>query len=205
MSKRNLTILVDMDDTIEDLLGAWSKALNDMFGTDVRVEDIWDWDLRVAYPSLTDEQIFSVLNENWFWKSVKPLPHAATYLKRLIDDGHEVYIVSSSGYLTIKDKMEEVLFKYFPFIDWNHVIITSNKRMIRGDVLVDDGIHNHIGGDYLKILMDAPHNRFINATGNGLIRVKSWPGIYRVINDYALYPELFSALFGCKDKTQIEG
>ena len=38
----------------------------------------------------------------------------------------------------IFEKMDDLLFKYFPFLDWDHVIVTSKKQMIRGDVLIDD-------------------------------------------------------------------
>lgn len=38
--------------------------------------------------------------------------------------------------------MEDLLFRWFPFITWDQVIITSRKQFIKGDVLIDDGIHN---------------------------------------------------------------
>ena len=119
---------------------------------------------------------------DWFCNAVKPLPGAVEYLKRLQDDGHDIYIVTTSNYLSLKGKMENLLFKYFPFIKWDHVIITSNKQMIRGDVLIDDGVHNLEGGDYFKILMTAPHNRNYDAAANKMIRVDSWENIYRVIS-----------------------
>ena len=121
---RSLTILVDMDDTIADLLGAWVEMLNRRYGTQVSPEDISSWDIAKSFPSLTREQVFDV-------------------------------------------------------------IITANKQMIKGDVLIDDGVHNHIGGGYEKLLMDAPHNRGIDAEGNGMVRVKNWAEIYREIRRIA--------------------
>ena len=41
-----LTVLIDMDDVIEDLLGAWVQALNTKFGTDVKAEDISSWEIK---------------------------------------------------------------------------------------------------------------------------------------------------------------
>ena len=110
---RHLTILVDMDDTIENLAEAWVAYLNARH--------------------------------------------------KLIADGHTVLIVTTSNYQTLAAKMEQVLFHYFPFLTWNDVIITAHKQLIKGDVLVDDGIHNLEGGDYFKILMTAPHNRNYDA------------------------------------------
>ena len=53
--------------------------------------------------------------------------------------------------------------------------------MIKGDILIDDAVHNHIGGDYRKFLMNAPHNEKYDADANGMIRVSSWKEIYELI------------------------
>ena len=42
---KKLTILIDMDDTLEDLLGAWVSYLNTQYGTNVHKEDIRQWDI----------------------------------------------------------------------------------------------------------------------------------------------------------------
>lgn len=182
---KKLTILVDMDDTIENLLSVWVACINKRYGLSVNPDDVHDWDLSPAFPSLTAEQVYSVLYEDELWRRIKPLPHSAEMMKRLIDDGHEVYIATNSNYRTLGTKMDEVLFRYYPFIDWNHVIIISNKQMLRGDVLVDDAPHNHIGGEYLKILMDSPHNREFDEKQFEMIRVYSWPEVYDTIKQFA--------------------
>lgn len=104
---------------------------------------------------------------------------------KLIADGHTVLIVTTSNYQTMAAKMEQVLFHYFPFLTWNDVIITAHKQLIKGDVLVDDGIHNLEGGDYFKILMTAPHNRNYDADKNGMYRVSSWSETYSAIQALA--------------------
>ena len=98
-----------------------------------------------------------------------------------MDAGHEVFIVTATPYESVTDKMTEVLFRYFPFLTWKQLIITSRKQLIRGDVLIDDGVHNLEGGDYVKILMTAPHNRNYDAEANGMIRVQTWAEIEEVI------------------------
>ena len=78
--------------------------------------------------------------------------------------------------------MEKVLFRYFPFISPRQVIITGRKQMIRGDVLIDDGIHNLEGGEYKKILFTKPYNRAYDAETNGMVRVHNWDEIVAVID-----------------------
>ena len=47
-----------MDDTLEDLLGAWVSYLNTQYGTNVHKEDIRQWDISVAFPSLSKTQVY---------------------------------------------------------------------------------------------------------------------------------------------------
>lgn len=182
---RHLTILVDMDDTIENLAEAWVAYLNARHQTSTNLSDITDWDISKAFPTLTKEQVYAPLFEDAFWSWVKPMEGASEALQKLIADGHTVLIVTTSNYQTMAAKMEQVLFHYFPFLTWNDVIITAHKQLIKGDVLVDDGIHNLEGGDYFKILMTAPHNRNYDADKNGMYRVSSWSETYSAIQALA--------------------
>ncbi|MCR5089348.1 MAG: hypothetical protein K6C08_07555 [Oscillospiraceae bacterium] len=178
-----MTILVDMDDTLEQLIQAWISAVNKQHGRNVSYDDIVSWDMSAAFPGLSREQVYSVPSQPGFWKTVEPMPGAAEALQRLMAAGHEIYIVTATTCESVHEKMTELLFRYFPFLSWKQVIITENKQMIRGDVLIDDGVHNLEGGDYVKILMTAPHNRNYDAEANGMIRVHSWPEIENVLRD----------------------
>lgn len=182
---KRLTVLVDMDDTIESLLDAWVKRLNQLFGTEVEPEEVAEWDISKSFPTLTKEQVFSPLLCDDFWYSVIPIAGASDALQQLIADGHRVLIVTTSAYQTLRTKMEIVLFGYFPFLSWNDVIITSHKQLVKGDVLIDDGVHNLEGGEYFKVLMEAPHNRGYNAEANNMVRVRNWKEAYSVITNLA--------------------
>ena len=183
---KNLTVLVDLDDPIEGLLAAWVGYLNTHHGTAVKKDDITEWDISLFFPEIPKSQVYAPLYEDDFWKTVEPFVDAAEYLQRLKDDGHKVLIVTTSDYRSLKSKMDNVLFKYFPFIRWSDVIITSNKQMVRGDVIIDDGLHNLIGGDYEKVLMTAPHNKYFSEEEYyGIRRVNNWYEAYNVVCEIA--------------------
>ncbi len=171
-----------MDDTIENCTEAWVNYVNARFGTDVNPGSLRDWDVSKAFPTLTREQVYGVTFEDGFWRTVKPIDGAAEYMKRLIDEGNRIYIVTCAAYETLRVKMEEVLFKFFPFIKWSDVIIASKKQMIKADFLVDDGVHNHIGGEYTRLLYTAPHNSEYDAAANGMLRVDNWKEVYDIIS-----------------------
>ncbi len=176
-----MTILVDMDDTIELLLEAWVDGANRTYGRHVSLDDVRDWDVSAAFPGLTWEQVYAIPMRPGFWETVRPMPGAADSLKRLIDAGHEVLVVTATPFDSVPEKIGGYLFEHFPFLKWDQVIIAGNKKHILGDVLIDDGVHNLEGGPYKKILMTAPHNRAYDAEANGMIRVNSWQEIEKVI------------------------
>jgi len=175
-------IACDMDDTIEYLLRSWIEWLNNQYNVYVDYNDVHDWYIGTYYPFLTDEQIFAPLFEENMWKTVKPMEDAIEYIKKIIDEGYQFYIVTSSHYKTLAYKFENVLFKYFPFIDKNNLIICNNKQLINCDILIDDGPHN-IVGNYTGILMTSPHNLSFDVDNyKNIYRVDNWKQIYDLIH-----------------------
>lgn len=182
MPKNCFTICIDMDDTIEDLLPTWIEWLSNQYHFPANKNEMKSWDILSMFPFLDGEQIYSPLFDQNFWKLVQPKEDAIEYIKKLIDDGHDIYICTASHYGSVQHKFVEVLEKYFPFIDYKHIIVAYHKQMIKCDIMIDDGYHNLIGGDYLKLLFDASYNRSFNEKEYNILRVHSWKEIYDTIN-----------------------
>lgn len=181
-----LTILVDMDDTIENLTDAWIEYLNEHYGTSVQREDITEWSFWKAFPTIEKDKIYDALFDEALWERVKPLPGAVKYLKKLIDDGNDVFIVTASHPDTVSAKMNKVLFRYFPYLTYQNVIIAGKKQLIIGDIMVDDAPHN-LGGCYRGLLFTAQHNKGVTdeelAVLNA-VRVDNWKEAYKLIHSY---------------------
>lgn len=177
---KSLTILCDFDDVLINFCEVWVELINEQNGTTVKPEDITDWSITKAFPTLTREQVYKPLYEREIWNRVTPLPGAVEYLSKLLSDGHDVYIVTSSHYKTIEPKISNVLVKYFPFFPIDNIIVANNKQMIRGDVLIDDGVHNLINGVYTGILFTQPHNK---SYSDDIIRVNNWREVYECISE----------------------
>ena len=62
-SIKRLTILIDMDDVLENLVECWVAALNRKHGTTVKPEDITNWLIGEFFPSLTKEELFALKKE----------------------------------------------------------------------------------------------------------------------------------------------
>lgn len=194
-----------MDNTIEGLLDAWTEYLRKKHGVEVYSDDIMEWDMSKAYPTLTKSEVYAPLFEEEMWQNVRPFDDAVTYLQKLISDGHEVVLVTASHYDAVGMKMRNVLNRYFPFIPYDDVIITSKRQMVVGDVLVDDAPHNLIGGKYKGILFSAPHNRGFCAEKYGMHRASNWAEVYQIIREMedAELDELFKSLDDAEQDKEV--
>lgn len=177
-----MTILVDMDDVLINFLETWVDELNREYGTSVKYDDITEWNMAKFFSELSRKQLYDVLSKESFWEKTSPKDKAVEYLKKLIDDGHQIYVCTATYYTYFKEKFDKALFSHFGYLDWDNVIVAKNKQMIKADVLIDDGIHNLEGGDYIKIIMTSPHNKSYDAEKHGMIRVNNWEDIYSVIS-----------------------
>ena len=175
-----MVIGLDFDGTINNMIDTWVEWLNYKHATAVKVEDIVDWELSKVFPNLTKDELFEPLNTPEFWYYVTIKQDAVNIIERLIKDGHEIYIVTSSHYRILQPKLDNCLFAHFPFLKKENVIITYNKSLIKCDILLDDAEHNLKDFNGIKVLFDASYNK------NSIVqdfRVTSWEDFYELINE----------------------
>lgn len=157
----NFTILVDMDNVLENLGDVWVDELNKRHGFHMTHDDITEWDMSKFYPTLKRDEIFAPLHDKEFWGRVEPLPYAQEAVSNLKRDGHDVIVVTASHPDTVKYKYDW-LERYFPEIRYRDIIFCARKQLVTGDFLIDDAPHNLFGGSYNPILFSAPHNKAWN-------------------------------------------
>lgn len=181
---QKLTILFDADNVAENLLDRWLDILNKRYEKNACREDVTCYDTKAAFPTLTREQVYAVLKEPELWAGLEPMPWAVKVLEKLHAEGHELYMVTASDFDDcIQVKMNRIM-ALFPWLDKERIIIAHNKRMIHGDVLIDDYEGNLTGNQLLKILLDWPHNRGYDVTNTGITRAQNWLEVYMIIQDY---------------------
>lgn len=179
---KNLTILCDADDTIQELTVHWLAELNKKYNYNVKKEDVKSWDLTKAYPRLTPNEVLEPLYRNEFWSRTTPVDGSSYYLEKLVKDGHRLLIVTASNPETFEAKTKKLM-AMFPFLTKEQIIREDNKQRVMGDVLIDDGVHNLIGGRYKKFLYNQPNNSDFNEQEYDITRVYSWKEIYERISN----------------------
>ena len=208
---KKLTTLWDVDDVLWPLVPKWIQTLNHTYGTTVSPECVTEWEIEKFFPSLTKEQVFAPLLEDWFWADMQPADDAVEVLTKVKNDGHKVKLVTATDYRNVPVKVKRLL-EIFPMITWDDIIITSDKQSVKGDVLTDDGPHNLIGGEYYKILISKPHNKSIETERSGVNRVNTLTEAYGIIErlaqddcEYYMAYNGWKKCFECKHHYEDDG
>ena len=184
MNEKKFTLLIDQDDVLAEYIKGVTKAYNHKYQANRDVEECTSWNLY----SIFGEEIETVMHEPSLFRHLEPVKDALEVFERLYRSHlFEMYIVTAASPASVEAKFEWIR-EHLPFFPEDRVIICKRKYMIKGDFLLDDGMHNieeflEAGGT--PIIFDRPHNRH---KGQGIARVKDWLAFERVIMEIC-YPE----------------
>lgn len=177
-----MKILIDLDDTVWDLLSVWVFYLNKIYNLDVKVSDIKEWDMKKTFTTLSNEQIIEPLTWMSLWDNITPFPGSVECVKELSFD-NDVYFVTATDYRNIGFKVD-LLRRHFPFISINNLIIAQNKDMILGDILIDDKVDN-LKNRNRGILITSTFNKNADISSfPNIIRLDDWLKILYYIKNY---------------------
>lgn len=133
------TVIVDMDCIIVDFFTPLLDEYYSRTGELVCVSAFksWDMDKYVRDP----KTLYAIFHEQGFFSKLQPLPGAIEALKA-IKENHDVVIATSPSSDYSAAEKKAWCRDYLSFVDAKDVFIGSNKFRIKGDVLIDDAVHN---------------------------------------------------------------
>lgn len=172
-----------------DLNQSWIHSYNQEYHDSIQPEDVTTWS---AMGSLKKEcqSIQKYFIDKKRYLRLLPKNGAIRVVNTLIDKGYDIYIVTDSpmsefnedGYFESNpaDEKRMWLKTHFPRIPLNHLIITSEKWMVQGDILIDDKpatVEKFQALGRKVICFDMPYNRDIKANS----RVHNWGEVEKEI------------------------
>ena len=176
MDKKKITVALDLDGVIWDLVRPWVAEYNRIYKDNLLYEDITDYDLSKFMTKIPNGDYWWFLNYGWFWNLVEPFENSYEYMKRLNED-YNLVVATKTHYNLYKMKVE-LLLAYFPFLDYNQIICIGDKSLLNVDFLVDDCLDNLKGGKFTPIVLDAPYNR-----DSDYLRAKDLKEVYELIKE----------------------
>lgn len=175
-----MRILIDKDGVLYDLHTIWYKQHNDDYGKyhNITKNDVTTWDTsQPCKDNNCPADIFDYLKDSKLWIDGQTLGNSVDITKKWAKDHELAVITNAANSLAAKPSMDWLQI-YYSHIE--HVMLTSAgiKHWVIGDILIDDGIHNHNGFQGISILYDQPWNR----RDKTLIRARDWNHLDVIIN-----------------------
>lgn len=178
-----MTIAVDMDNVLCNLQEVIIDLFNKRHGTNYTMEDFTDYDVAQILPKNEAILMKTMYGEDNLYSNVKPLHGAQNAIEKLINTGHQVYVVSDVIPKTYAEKVEWLRF-YFPQIDEGHIVAMKHKHMFKADILIEDNMANLLASPhYHRICLSYPWNVNTNDWVYNVFRCKNWNEIVAVVNE----------------------
>jgi len=162
-----MVILVDMDNTLVDfdvgLLKIWRNLYPSEFFVPLNKRTTFH--PHKDYPENLQSKIQNICHSEGFIRDLPPTPGGVEAVHEMLDKGHDVRFCTSHLLTYDPSVLEKYQWieKRFGSSYVDRIILTRDKTLIRGDILIDDkpiisGIAEPI---WEHILYDRPFNRGI--------------------------------------------
>lgn len=182
----SLIILIDADDVLVQATEPAIEKYNLEYKKNLCFEDITDFGMSKCIEEGTS--IAKYYGVSPFYRTFLPVPGMKEVVADLENDGHTMFIATSSPKNGILDKIE-CYEEHFPYFSWSkgNIIPIKPKFLLQADVIIDDRIENIISSSApLKLLVDMPWNREHKYNQNSYIRVSTPEDILGAIRKYHL-------------------
>lgn len=174
------TILFDQDGVLADWQAMFDELLTLQFPhiSVLPREEITVFKAQSLYATEYQADIQKMMDTPGFYRELKPIEGAVEALHQIRAAGYETFICTAP-YVTNETCASEKMAWVREHLgaDWvKKMVITSDKTLVRGDVLIDDkpDITGSMTPIWKHVVFDAPYNRHVPQR---LDRWSDWEGV----------------------------
>ena len=177
-----MVIAVDVDNVLCNLQEVVIDLFNKRYGSHYTMEDFTEYDIMNVLPTQDAMVMQDMYGEVGLYNKVKPIPGSQEALKKLMNLGHQVYLVTAAIPKTYGEKVAFIQ-RFFPYIDESHIVCMSHKWMFKADVLIEDNLQTLLAKPYFhRILIDMPWNQSKKDYVYGIERCHDWNDVLATID-----------------------
>ena len=168
---------VDIDNVLNNYTETVLAVHNSLHHTSITLDDITYYGIETVLGMTVEEyrRAYEAVTE-----LCTPLEGAVTGL-RYLNDTYTTYVTTARSFKQF-GTTNRFFDTYFPFIREDQIIRCIDKRIIKADIIIDDGLHNIINAPCGKILFDYPWNRNVTDSEHLITRVRSWEEIVQAVD-----------------------
>ena len=171
-------ILLDQDGVLADFERGFHDAWNASMGEKhpaLLLDQRRSFYVRDDYPAIYRDAVEAIYTAPGFFRDLLPIPGAIDAVKALLELGHDVRICTSplNQYRYCLPEKYEWVERHLGSDFVHRMIVTKDKTVVYGDVLVDDkpGIVGTRPPDWRHVVFDQPYNR---QTGGPRMTWENW-------------------------------
>jgi 5'-nucleotidase len=160
-----MVILVDMDNTLVEFSESLARIWRERYPGEVFVSpaEQRNFHPHKDYPKHLHEKVHAICHEAGFIRELAPTPGGIDAVREMLAEGYDVRFVTSHliGYdPSVLEKFQWVEDHFNrEFVD--RIVLTRDKTLIRGDILVDDKpvITGSMTPTWTHVIYGRPYNR----------------------------------------------
>lgn len=178
-----MIICFDIDNVINDLTEKTITLYNARNNKNIQMSDITTYNFYDCLSKDDADGIISLFKDKELWDSLKPLPYSQETLKKLIKQGHQIFLATATDPINFAWKCEW-LSRYFSFIPTDNIIRIMDKSLLKIDVMVDDHLSHLINNVCERVCLDYPWNQSTSKDyAYDIKRVYNWRDVVDIIKD----------------------
>lgn len=176
-------IAIDFDSTLFPTMEKVIEIYNKRHDTYIELSQITTYSLHDSLRQDVADEMLEIFVEKIVYDCLQPYKGAVRAIKTLVEQGHEVYVATSSDIRNMEWK-EELLQKHFPFIPKNNLIRIHNKALLNVDILVEDKMENLTQTFADRVCFNQPWNVDEGKDyAYSIYRIHHWGEIINIINE----------------------
>lgn len=178
-----LRIAIDFDSTLFPTLDKVLEIYNQRHNNTLQLSNITTYSFYECLNQNTADELLELFCDKEVYDNLQPYKGATKSVKTLIEQGHEIYVATSTDVRNMEWK-EALLQKYFPFIPKKNLIRIHNKALLNVDVMIEDKLDNLTQTFASRICYDQPWNRDESKDfAYSIYRIRHWGEVNNIIND----------------------
>ena len=147
-----------MDEVIADPMGDMIDWYSRQYELQIDKQKMLGGSWVKGFPQEHQQLVMDRLLSVGFFRNLPVMKDSVDVIREM-NKRYEVFIVSAATEFpnSLKEKLEW-LEEHFPFLSWRQVVLCGDKRLIKGDYMIDDHVRNLRTFEGKKYLFTSAHN-----------------------------------------------
>lgn len=178
-----MIICVDWDCVLNNLMDKTLEIYNAQSGKNIQMSDLTSYNFYDCLDKEDADGIMRLFKNKTMWDALTPVQGSKDGLRKLLDAGHRVYVVTATATENWPWKISWFK-KHFPFFNVDNIVRMIDKSLFKCDIMIEDNYDQLVKNKLChKIIFNYPWNADEDKDWvHGTYRCNNWGEIVDAVN-----------------------